>query len=338
MLQHAQPDRTPFHVAGRPGTVEAHLRSVLARWPAAPAAAHPPVTRLAAGAGGRLARVAGGWPARSAGPANVEGRLVYAVGDVHGCYDLLIALLEKLAEDAQQVAAGRRATVVFLGDYVDRGPRSACVLDALCRLRSLDLFDLVALKGNHEQALLGFLEQPERGAAWLSYGGAETLAAYDVAPPAADDPPARYVAARDELLLCMPAAHLRFLQTLDVMAVIGGYAFVHAGVAPGEPLASQNERDLLWIRNEFLEATGPFDKVIVHGHTWTDDRAAITGRRIGLDTGAYETGVLTAMRIGDSLTVLQVRDPDRPRWRRPGEPPPWTPVTATLDFIQGAHV
>lgn len=296
-----------------------------------------PIARLAAGPDGRLVQVAGRsiGRARPGGPPTAEGRLVYAVGDLHGCYDLLIGLLRRMAEDAAEAARGRRATVVFLGDYVDRGPDSARVLEALCRLKTSAPFDLCLLKGNHEEALLRFLDSPGDGAAWIAYGGAAALAAYGVHPPAPDDSRAAYELARDQLLARMPASHLRLLQTLDLMAVIGGYAFVHAGVAPGEPLRRQAERDLLWIRREFLEASGPFERVVVHGHTWADDRPTVTPVRIGLDTGAYETGVLSALRIEDEgLRLLQMRDPTRPPWRRPGEPPPWTPVAEPLDFTR----
>lgn len=316
--------------------VEAQVAQALARWPDAPAAGRAePIARFGAGAGGKLVQVAGRTPKRSwagtaVGPA--EGRLVYAVGDVHGCYDLLIGLLARLGEDAA-AATGHTPTLILLGDYVDRGLDSARVLEALCLLRARAPFEVCLLKGNHEEALLNFLDTPADGAPWIAFGGAATLLAYGVEPPAPGDPAQAYVAARDELLRRMPAAHLRLLQTLDLMAVVGDYAFVHAGVAPGEALRRQSARDLLWIRREFLEARGPFEKVIVHGHTWEDDRPVMTPARIGVDTGAYETGVLGALRLEDEGRAwLHVRDPERPRWSRPGAPRPWTPVAEPLDF------
>jgi serine/threonine protein phosphatase 1 len=157
------------------------------------------------------------------------------------------------------------------------------------------------LKGNHEQALLEFLDAPERGAGWLRYGGLETLVSYGVAPPDPEAGEPGMARARDDLLTAMPAAHLRLLQSLELMVEVGDYAFVHAGVRPGAALADQTEHDLLWIRQEFLEAPGPFEKTIVHGHTWLDHRPQLTDGRLGLDTGAYVTGVLTACRLEDGV-------------------------------------
>lgn len=316
--------------------VEADVARALSRWPDAAAAGRAePIARFNAAAGGKLVQVSGRAPKRAwTGPAagRAEGRPVYAVGDVHGCYDLLIGLLGRLGEDAA-AADGPAPTLILLGDYVDRGPDSARVLEALCRLKARATFEICLLKGNHEEALLKFLDAPTDGAPWIAFGGATTLLAYGVEPPTPASPAQAYVAARDELLRRMPASHLRLLQTLDLMAVAGDYAFVHAGVAPGEPLRRQRENDLLWIRREFLEARGPFEKVIVHGHTWEDDRPVMTPARIGLDTGAYETGVLSAIRLQDERRAwLHVRDPGRPRWSRPGAPRPWTPVAEPLDF------
>lgn len=243
--------------------------------------------------------------------ARVGGELVYAVGDIHGCYALLKDLLARIAEDAAARADGRRPILIFLGDYVDRGPQSARTLEAMVWLtRRLDL-EVHALKGNHEQALLEFLDAPERGAPWLSYGGAETLSAYGVEPPAPDAPPEAYLAARDELMERMPASHLKLLMDLETMVVVGDYAFVHAGIRPGAALADQQEQDLLWIRRGFVDHPGPFEKVIVHGHTWLSEQPQLSEHRLGLDTGAYATGVLTAARIEDGeVEILQVQRGD----------------------------
>ena len=242
--------------------------------------------------------------------SSVAGQLVYAVGDVHGCYQLFKELLGRIARDCAARAAGRRPILVLLGDYIDRGPDSAKMLEALVWLRRRPDLEVHLLRGNHEQALLEFADAPERGGPWLQYGGAETLAAYGVSAPSADADPAALVAARDELLARMPAAHLRLLQGLELIVEVGDYAFVHAGVRPGTPLARQSEQDLLWIRQEFLESPGPFEKTIVHGHTWLDHRPQLTPGRIGLDTGAFATGVLTAIRLEDGAReVLQVGEP-----------------------------
>jgi serine/threonine protein phosphatase 1 len=237
---------------------------------------------------------------------STDGELVYAIGDVHGCYDLMKALLAKIAADSAVRARGRRPILVFLGDYIDRGPQSAQVLEALVWLKRRPDLDVRLLKGNHEQALLMFLDEPEFGTDWLRFGGRETLQSYGVLPPSMD--PASLAQARDELMTLMPAAHLRLCERLELMLGVGDYAFVHAGVRPGAALTAQGENDLLWIRQAFLEAPGPFEKVIVHGHTWLDERPQRHDHRIGIDTGAYATGVLTALCLdGEACEVLQAR-------------------------------
>jgi len=123
----------------------------------------------------------------------VDGKVVYAIGDIHGCYGLMKDLLGRVADDAAGRAAGRIPLLIFLGDYVDRGPQSAEVLDALVWLERRPDIEVRLLKGNHEQALLEFLDAPERGGPWMGFGGAETLLSYGVAPPAADDPPSAYL-------------------------------------------------------------------------------------------------------------------------------------------------
>lgn len=239
--------------------------------------------------------------------AGAEGELVYAVGDVHGCYEQMKALLARIAADSAARARGRRPILIFLGDYVDRGPESAKVVEALIWLKRRPDLEVRLLKGNHEQAMLDFLDAPEANRAWLRWGGAETLRAYGVEPPASDEDPLAVTRARDELLARMPAGHLLLMQRLELMVAVGDYAFVHAGVRPGAPLAQQTEQDLLWIREGFLDAPGPFEKVIVHGHTWLDEKPRLSEHRLALDTGCYRTGVLTALRLdGLEREVLQV--------------------------------
>jgi serine/threonine protein phosphatase 1 len=239
---------------------------------------------------------------------STEGELVYAVGDIHGRYDLLKAALRKIAVDCEDEGGGRLPMLILLGDYIDRGPDSAKVLQALVWLSRRGEFALHLLKGNHEQGLLGFLEEPERRADWLQFGGAETLASYGVAPPPVGAEPMALVRGRDALLDQLPASHLQLLQELEPMVVLGDYAFVHAGVRPDRPLADQAESDLLWIRRGFVDAPGPFERVIVHGHTWLGEQPQVTEHRIGLDTGAYATGVLTVARLDEKgMRLVQVR-------------------------------
>jgi serine/threonine protein phosphatase 1 len=267
--------------------------------------------RLRARAGGGLALVGDAEPAKKwrcarPSPGGTDGQLVYAVGDIHGRFDLLQKLLVQIGADA----AGRPNLLIFSGDYIDRGPDSALVLERLIGLRQRLGASLLLLKGNHEAAFLRYLDSPATGAAWIAhFGGAATLRSYGVAPPEPDAPGPALVAARDDLLANMPASHLRLLQALDLMIVLGDYAFVHAGVGVRTSLAEQTEEDLLWARHDFLAAQRRFEKVIVHGHSWARDTPELLGHRIGLDTGAYETGVLTAVRIdGEQRSIVQALD------------------------------
>lgn len=227
-----------------------------------------------------------------------EGRCVYAIGDVHGRADLLDALLERIEADAAGGDHVGLPVLVFLGDYIDRGLQSRAVLD---RILAIDpgRFELRFLKGNHEAALLDFLDDPATGPFWMTIGGAETLYSYGVSAPAYDAAPEAYAEAAAALRAAMPAAHLAFLAALELTARYGDYLFVHAGVRPGRSLAAQDERDLLQIRDTFLRHKGRFGFTVVHGHTPAGD-VYQDERRIGLDTGAYATGRLSAVRLRDA--------------------------------------
>jgi serine/threonine protein phosphatase 1 len=239
---------------------------------------------------------------------STEGAVIYAVGDVHGRYDLLKKALAQIATDCAEATTPRPPMLILLGDYIDRGPDSAKVMQALVWLRRRGAFELRLLKGNHEQGLMGFLEDPERRCDWLDYGGTDTLASYGVAPPPPGADSQVLTRARDALLDQMPASHQQLLEELEPMVLVGDYAFVHAGVRPDRPLAEQTEADLLWIRRGFVDAPGPFERVIVHGHTWLSEQPQVCEHRIGLDTGAYATGVLTVARLDeDGARLVQVR-------------------------------
>lgn len=239
-------------------------------------------------------------------PEVPAGLCVYAVGDVHGQRRELERLVALIAADAGHMRAqsGLEAQVVFLGDYVDRGPDSSGVLDVLCGLQARFGADTgIAcrfLAGNHEAAMLDFLKEPAAGAPWLSYGGAETLASYGVRASVGTTDAARCRALRDALEERLPDEHRRFLNGLEPMAVLGDYAFVHAGIRPGQPLDRQRPQDLLWIREPFLSWRKRHEKVIVHGHTVVDDPEFLHNR-IGIDTGAYATGILTALVLHGSV-------------------------------------
>jgi serine/threonine protein phosphatase 1 len=248
-----------------------------------------------------------GAKSRRSGADPTAGELIYAVGDIHGCYDLLKQLIANILGDWAARDPARRPLVIFCGDYVDRGPDSGPVVEAMIWLQQRTDIQACFLKGNHEAAMMRFIDNPTDSVGWLRFGGVETLRSYGVVAPAPEDAHA-CLRARDLLLQRMPSSHLRFLERLELMLVAGDYAFVHAGVQPGVDLRGQREEDLLWIRHEFLTDEGPFEKIIVHGHSWTDDKPQLLPHRIGLDTGAYATGVLTAVRLdGEDIGLVQAR-------------------------------
>lgn len=225
-------------------------------------------------------------------PAVPAGSRVYAVGDIHGRLDLLARLHDLIAADAAATRA-RRRVIVYLGDYVDRGPDSRGVIELLMN-RPLPGFEPVHLMGNHEDYFLQFLERAEVGPHWCAYGGRETLASYGVRLPAFAARIAEYEAARLALAAKIPPAHVAFMRALKLTHQEGGYLFVHAGIKPGVALVDQQAGDLLWIRDEFLDSAEDFSSCVVHGHTIVEvpeQRA----NRIGIDTGAFATGTLTAL-------------------------------------------
>ncbi|HVY84676.1 MAG TPA: metallophosphoesterase family protein [Caulobacterales bacterium] len=237
----------------------------------------------------------------------VEGRVGYAVGDVHGRVDLLTKMLDLLEARAEaDKRGGGEPIVVFLGDYVDRGPRSADVLNLLLEQRPHG-FERHYLKGNHEQSMLSFLEDPLANRGWVMHGGAETLRAYGVQPPqtvGGDD--LAWLLAADQLRLKLPDAHRAFLEGLERMAVLGDYAFVHAGIDSARTIEEQLDQDLLWARGRFLADKKRYSHRIVHGHTPVDQPYA-DQRRVAVDTGAYASGTLSAARFeGEDVSFISV--------------------------------
>jgi serine/threonine protein phosphatase 1 len=310
--------------ADRAETVAADLHAILESWPRSDddVASGEPVKRYGPGPRGGVKersvastsapfpRIAFPSRPRASESVSTGGRLIYIVGDVHGCYALLLDLLSDIAADMTTCSNGRRPTLIFCGDYIDRGPESAQVLEAISHLRCALRNDVLLLKGNHEHALLQFLDNPSFGDTWMQFGGGTTLRSYGVEAPPAQAHPSEFEPVRNQLLNNMPAMHLRTVQTLDLMVIAGDYAFVHAGVAPGSALHRQVELDLLWIGPEFLESDKVFEKIIVHGHSWIDENPVLLANRIGVDTGAYRTGVLSALRIdGGDVKLLQAKDP-----------------------------
>jgi serine/threonine protein phosphatase 1 len=247
-----------------------------------------------------------GWFRRKANPLTAKSPpavapdlRLYAIGDIHGRADLLRRLHDMIRDDAAGAPEARRR-VVYLGDYIDRGPQTREVLDLLVD-EPLAGFERVYLKGNHEDALLRFLEDVSIGPAWLGFGGAATLLSYGVTPPGEDigEP------TREAFAAAFPDRHRAFLQQLATTHAEGDFFFAHAGVRPGVPLAHQSEDDLLWIREPFLYSTADFGKIVVHGHSISFS-PELRHNRIGIDTGAFATGRLTCLVLsGATLSLLQ---------------------------------
>jgi serine/threonine protein phosphatase 1 len=230
-----------------------------------------------------------------------DGTRVYAIGDVHGHNDLLEALLERVRE---HVAANpiARPRIVFVGDYVDRGPASRQVLDTL--LLSSSYQDTICLQGNHEGYVLDFLDNPASLSDWLRLGGLETLRSYGLNPGNFLDSRTQQLLAMSLSLALHQNGHLGFLRDLPSSFTCGDFFFVHAGVRPGVPLDQQSQRDLLEIRKDFLLCTSSFGKIVVHGHTPVS-KVEIHPNRINIDTGAYATGRLTCVAIeGNQLQII----------------------------------
>lgn len=230
--------------------------------------------------------------------------VIYAIGDIHGCLDELLQLERMIVEDAADVGEGER-WLVTLGDYVDRGPNSAQVIGHLMSAPPAG-FRRIALVGNHEQLLLDFLADPVANAQWMDFGGLETARSYGMRdrPVAGGARGARAIAA--DLNSLIPESHLDFLRSLPIGLAVPGHQFVHAGIRPGVPIDQQTDEDLIWIRDPFLEEAGDGDVIVVHGHTPATE-PEIRGWRIGIDTGAFANGRLTAVRLekGRAPTFLR---------------------------------
>ncbi len=213
----------------------------------------------------------------------------YAIGDVHGRDDLL-AMMHARIEAVHRVRhEGKPGVIVYVGDYIDRGAKSVQVIDRV--MRGVPGFTSVCLKGNHEQLMMDCLEtsDPEVWVNWISNGGRETMASLGLSYDTARDPIA--------LAKALGAARLQWLEALRLTYQAGPYLFVHAGIVPGRPLAEQKEKDLIWIRDRFLDSEEDHGFIVVHGHTpseipeWKENR-------INVDTGATFYGQLTAVVLG----------------------------------------
>lgn len=242
-----------------------------------------------------------------------EGSISYVIGDIHGRVDLLDELLERIADDESQRGAKRRC-LLFLGDYIDRGPASREVVDRLLN-DPLPTFHKVFLLGNHEQVMLRYLNGDLRVARhWLQKGGMQAVSSYglDVALESLTDDNA-LESLRKALKQAIPNRHMEFYKQLKASHREGDYYFAHAGILPGTPLERQTVRDLVWIRGRFHRSVVDHGVRVVHGHEVVP-RVEVRTNRIGIDTGAYRTGVLTSLVLHTNkirfLQTGQRGDPD----------------------------
>lgn len=225
---------------------------------------------------------------------------IYAVGDVHGRVDLLAETFAAIDASLKAYPV-KRAIQVMVGDYIDRGPNSREVIEALIARRRHHA--MIYLKGNHESFALEFLDDPALLPEWKKAGGLSTLLSYGVRPSLRDDPENQKKTG-EAFRQALPESHRRFLGSLALSFTCGNFFFTHAGVRPGIPLRTQYEHDLLWIREDFLLHEDAYDKIIVHGHT-PANKPEFHPNRINIDTGAFATGRLTCLVLqGDKMAVI----------------------------------
>lgn len=245
---------------------------------------------------------------RAAAPAPrvPDDRVVYVIGDIHGRLDCLETLLAQI--DADPERGDRPVTLVFLGDLIDRGPDSRGVVERVMTLCAASA-DVHCLCGNHEELLLEAANGVRQALGIFNRaGGRETLLSYGVDKERYEREDLNGV--QRLIVDHVPDAHLDFLRSLPDSIVIGDYVMVHAGIRPGVNLDEQKSADLRWIRAPFLEHTGRHERFVIHGHTVTDE-PDIRGNRIGVDTGAYRTGRLTALALaGESRRFLVTHCPE----------------------------
>jgi len=243
---------------------------------------------------GRAAAAAAGQAAAPFGAPTVPpDTRVFAIGDIHGRLDLLRSLHDKIRRAAAR-GGETRQIVIHLGDYVDRGPQSAQVVEYLMG-DPIPEAEVVNLRGNHEDMMIDAASGPRAMMVWLSNGGRATFESYGAAT-------SEILLMRDPEDLCArlnvlpPVEHWSFLKGLPYSYEVGDYFFVHAGVKPGVPLDRQSRSDMSWIRGEFLNSDEDHGKVVVHGHT-PRPTPDVKVNRIGIDTGAFYTGRLTCLML-----------------------------------------
>lgn len=234
-----------------------------------------------------------------------DGLRLYAIGDIHGRLDLLRSLMQMI-EAHEAMLPPANTLLVFLGDYIDRGPDSRGVVDFLIN-RIPEKFETCFLRGNHEDMLTGVFESTNIFDVWTLNGGLATARSYGIEfdPHGASANDIKFIV--KHLDVALPQAHRNFFNELHVSLEIGDYFFVHAGVRPGVPLDRQDESDCMFIRGDFLNYRGDFGKIIVHGHTPVEE-PQILPNRIALDTGAFFSGRLTALCLEGSERSFLIAD------------------------------
>jgi len=232
-----------------------------------------------------------------------QASVIYAIGDIHGRLDLLDLIEKMIAEDI--VRSGEQAPLIcYLGDYIDRGPHSAQVIDRLCSYTN-DGVRRLFLAGNHEDRMIDFLVDPiANGPAWMKFGGREALESYGLAVPV-ELGEADWQTLCAQLEAALPHSHRDFLSSLLLGVRWRGYLLVHAGLDPERPITAQVERDLMWIREPFLSSERDWGFKVIHGHVITE-KPVFRANRIGIDTGAYQSGCLTCLVLsGEGERLIQ---------------------------------
>ncbi len=228
-------------------------------------------------------------------PSAPKGLRIYAIGDIHGRIDLLEKMLRKI--DADHLGYRGNSVVVFLGDYVDRGPNSKEVLELLSQ-GSAGRLTFHCLRGNHDDIILRLFKDHSLAQGWFHYGGLQTLRSYGIPAAHATQDFDELFHMRKQLEDHMPNAHKRFLENLPYTARYGDYLFTHAGIHPGRPLEEQDPHHYMWMREPFLSCDDPLVVMVVHGHS-IRLKPECRVNRIGIDTGAYVTGHLTCLVLED---------------------------------------
>jgi serine/threonine protein phosphatase 1 len=236
-------------------------------------------------------------------PRIPDGERVYAIGDIHGRLDLFAALVKAIEAD-DRARAPADVTVVLLGDLIDRGPHSAGVLKGVRMWQAVRKLRVIC--GNHEEMFLDAFDDINIFRGFMLYGGRETVLSYPI--DAAAFEAAELEEAQAMMVAAVPREDFEFIYNFEDYVLIGDYLFVHAGIRPDQPLQEQNPRVMRWIREPFLSHAGLHDHVVVHGHTISEE-PELVHNRIGIDTGAYLSGRLTALGLeGDQRWLIEAQE------------------------------